>query len=564
MKKFYVMMILGYLFSLHSGQSQTQPGDSSMALPQLEIPEITIVGKKAITLPFARKGEIYDVNIYQAAPPDSSLLGERLATALPNGSMPRDEEKRVPIHAAVQGAFGSFSSGTLRAFLDYERGRWNFSGNTGYASTEGHVDNSKATLFDIDLNAKTLISTDNDVLKTLRFLGGMSFSTEKYGMSAYSDLQRSRSNFSINTSLSSLDRRGIAIDLGLETKFSGVTDSDPNNELKVTSVSPNLTSAVALNIGKLRWTTDVAFHSISLDYSTPTQSVTLFDVTSSMHWKVADAWSATLGFVFNDGSDYAGTTRTIALPTASLEWKSGNDKQFTFWWKPKMQMNTYDDWIAYNPYLFRELPIQPERIPINLGVSFAMSTQLLDVSANVSYAEYSNKSVIVGTPQIAEPASSTSINSLQALLLTYAEANQTKFEINATYKPVEKFNINFSGCIQPTFATGESDQLPMTPLFMVNSKIAYELPKPITLWAGIETWGNRNVVYPAIASSFSNSVSTTIDGVALLNIGASTTIVPRTELSASVRNLLDLTYDWWANYPAPGLQFSIQAKVNLK
>ena len=42
----------------------------------LLFPEITIVGKKAITLPFARKGEIYDVNIYQAPPPDTLLLGE--------------------------------------------------------------------------------------------------------------------------------------------------------------------------------------------------------------------------------------------------------------------------------------------------------------------------------------------------------------------------------------------------------------------------------------------------------------------------------------------------------
>ncbi|HLF15078.1 MAG TPA: hypothetical protein VI932_09350, partial [Bacteroidota bacterium] len=60
-------------------------------LPRLEIPEITIVGKKAITLPFARKGELYDVPLYEAPPPDSGLLTDRPPVDLPPGSLPRYE-----------------------------------------------------------------------------------------------------------------------------------------------------------------------------------------------------------------------------------------------------------------------------------------------------------------------------------------------------------------------------------------------------------------------------------------------------------------------------------------
>ncbi len=570
MKKYYIAFVVVYLLCLNSGRGQSQvqaqqPTDTTTALPQLEIPEITIVGKKAITLPFARKGEIYDVNIFQAPPPDSSLLGERLATAMPVGLMPRDEEKRVPLHASVEGAFGSFSSGKLRAYLDYEKGRWNFSGNTGFVSTEGHVDNSNGTSFDLGLNAQTLISTDNDILKTLRFSSGISLSAEKYGMFAFSDVKRSRSNFTVNTSLASLDRRGIAIDLGLETKFTGVTDSDPNNELKISTVSPKLTSAVAMNIGKARWTTNVAFNSISLDYSTPTQSVTLFDITSSAHWQLAEIWSATLGFVFNNGSDYAGTTRTLALPTASIEWKSGNEQYVTFWWRPKMQMNSYDYWTAYNPYLFRELPLQPEREPINLGVSFAMSTQMFNINASLSYSEFSNKSVIIHPLQEDSlPAPSLSASSNRALLLTYFEASQTRFEINAVYKPTEKLRLSLLGCVQPTYATGLNDQLPMTPLITVNAKIEYDLPKLITLWASVDSWSNQNAILSTTTTLLYSTQPTTIDGAALLNIGASTTIVPRTELSVFIHNVLDQSYDWWANYRAPGLQFSLEAKVNLK
>src|SRR5207249_363497 len=74
-----------------TGQS-TAVRDTVGAMPRLEIPEITIVGKKAITLPFARKGEIFDVNIYDAPPPDSSLLEDRPSIALPIGALPRYDE----------------------------------------------------------------------------------------------------------------------------------------------------------------------------------------------------------------------------------------------------------------------------------------------------------------------------------------------------------------------------------------------------------------------------------------------------------------------------------------
>src|SRR5713226_4271677 len=65
-------------------------------MPKLEIPEITIIGKKAITLPFARKGEIYDVDIYEAPQSDSSLLGQPPSMSLLKGSLPRYRQEEMP------------------------------------------------------------------------------------------------------------------------------------------------------------------------------------------------------------------------------------------------------------------------------------------------------------------------------------------------------------------------------------------------------------------------------------------------------------------------------------
>ncbi|TAK62045.1 MAG: hypothetical protein EPO24_05280, partial [Bacteroidetes bacterium] len=459
------LFVIWYLFCACLGFSQSAPQDTTRSMPRLEIPEITIVGKKAITLPFARKGEIYDVDIYEAPPPDSSLLGERLATAMPIGLMPNDEEKRLPLHASAEGAFGSYATGKLRLYLDYTKGLWTFYGNSGFASTEGHVDNAKGSSFDINANARTLLSTDNNVLKTLQLLLGAKLQTENYGMFALPDIERLRQKFSLDASLASLDRRGITIDLGIGTNFWSVTDKAPSGDAEISTVSPTLSSAFGLTLGKVRWVTDLSFQSVSLDYSFPTQSVTLFRVTSSARWKLASAWNVSAGVLFANGTDLTGTSRTLAMPTTELEWTLSERQQFSFWWKPTMYLNSYDHWIRFNPYFNRSIALEPEHVPINLGVSYAVFESRLTAEATFSFSRYSNKAVITGfgewNTSVSPPPTTWAAS--RDLWLEYYEANQTKFELHTSYKPVDNATLRFTGVLQPTYADGSSDQLPMTP-----------------------------------------------------------------------------------------------------
>ena len=87
--KRHLAIIITFVASLcpSPAGAQSQSNDTlRQSMPKLEIPEITIIGKKAITLPFARKGEIFDVDIYKAPPPDSSLVGRN--PLLPLGLLP--------------------------------------------------------------------------------------------------------------------------------------------------------------------------------------------------------------------------------------------------------------------------------------------------------------------------------------------------------------------------------------------------------------------------------------------------------------------------------------------
>ncbi len=514
---------------------------TGQGMPKLDIPEITIVGKKAITLPFARKGEVFDVKLFQPPAPDSSLLGERLSSSLPVGMMPKEDERIQPLHASAEGAFGSFSTGKLNAFLDYRKGAWKFSGHGGFASTEGHVDNAKASSFAADVNAQTLLMTDNDALKNLQLSLGTSLLTETYGMFAYPDVERSRQNFQLMSSLGTLDRRGLTIDLALNTNFWKLTDSEPTGEKEITAVSPTLSAAFATTVGKFRWTNDLSFSSISLDYSMPTQSVTLFNVTSSVRWNISSSWMTTLGVTFADGSDVLGTSRSLFLPTATLEWNIKQEQQLRFWWKPEMRLTSYDEQIRMNPYFLREIGLQPERTPVNIGATFSTSHDAYTIEAGISFAQISNKAITLADSG--------------KIWLDFIEATQTKFELRGQLKPSDGFRLYASGVVQPTFESGSSEQLSMIPLFKLQAKGEYDLKQQFSLWGSLDYQSVRNV---------DSAATRQLDGTLLLGIGASTTIVPRTSLSLSVNNLLDTKYDWWYWYPAPGIQFSLDAKVNLR
>lgn len=541
MTRRWLLLSTSLFLALNFGFAQNSSPDSAQTMPRLEIPEITIVGKKAITLPFARKGEIYDMNIYQAPPPDSSLLGERLSTAMPTGAMPRDEEKLIPFHASAEGNFGSFSTGALKGFLDYSRAGWKFFGNAGFASTQGHVDYADASSFELNAGARTLFSTDNDVLKTLQLFLKTNLVTDKYGMFAFQDTDRARQNFSLFASLNSLDRRGITVDLGIGTKFWTVTDKLPNGEFEASSIAPTLTSSFAMNLGKTRWRTALTFNSISLDYSFPTQSVTLFTIESSARWRLSPKWNADLGIVLADGSDIQGASKTLIMPTVALDWNMNEMQAFTIWWRPSMQLQSYDSWTRFNPYLALEFTLQPERTSINLGVNYSLKESLYTVGASLSFSQSTNKAITLADSG--------------RLRLDFVEATQTKFELDGSFLPTTFYRIHFSGTIQPTYESGSSEQLVMTPLILFNGTFEYDFPKPVTARVGVDFASNQNI---------DRMAARTIDGRFLLNIGASTTIIPRSLLSASIKNLLGVSYDWWERYPASGLQFLLEAKVNLR
>src|SRR5690349_21574294 len=122
MKKTSIIAVV--LTLLPFGTAFAQQADSVSQMPHLEIPEITIIGKKAITLPFARKGEIYDIDLYEAQQPDVSLFGPAPSMSLLKGSLPRYRQEEKPWRLSLEGLGGSFGTMSGRGFLNYISQQW--------------------------------------------------------------------------------------------------------------------------------------------------------------------------------------------------------------------------------------------------------------------------------------------------------------------------------------------------------------------------------------------------------------------------------------------------------
>ena len=548
MKKRLICTLIG-LCALGMGagvraQVQERPEAKDTAgLPRLEIPEITIVGKKAITLPFARKGEIYDVNVYEAPPPDTGLLGGRESVPLPRGTLSRYEEHQVPWRASVEGSFGSFSTGSVGGYFDYKSQQWGIYGNGMYRTTQGHTVNASGSTSGLDVRAHSLIATDNDVLKTLRVSGGVGLRHDAYGMFGLPDLstRRTRNNVSFGAEIGSSNQQGNAVDLSLDARVWNITDKQLGNDSDVSVVSPDLRGSVRTEIQDVQLGADVLYRGSSLNYPNASQSPSLLGFAAGARWRVSEQWSVRVGGIYHNGSGSDGITTTLVAPTAILQWKASQDREWIFWFQPEVHLTTYDEHMRENPYLIREILLRPEKRPVRVGTVLSFRTDRAAIQLRGSFTHSTNRDITL--------ADSGRIR------LEYADADQVAIEGLGSIDLPSGTKVKCTGVVQPGHETGTSTQLPMLPIIQLKGRAEQDLAIPATLSASADYMSRRNV---------DRAGSQTLGDVFLLGCGVSLRAIPRAVVSFEIGNLLNTGYELWSGYSAPGRQFTLEAKINLQ
>jgi hypothetical protein len=524
-------------------------------MPKLEIPEITIVGKKAITLPFARKGEIYDVELFDAPPVDSSILLERPSQPFPVGQYNKYEERYNPWRFSVEGLIGSFATTGADGYADYKSDRWDFAGMAGFKSTPGRsIDNKFAvspSSMDADannvhaeVNLRSLLPTDNDILKTLRFTLGAKFMGDEYHYFGGNGIEtkRDRQNSFLSAGLESVNRQGTVVDFNLSVNNWNLNDTKTGRpDSEVSLVSPKIKAGFATDIGTARFVNELEYTGSSLNYQHSTQSPSCMNLFSGLKLRVSDEWSLQAGAYYGYGSASDGGSKTILLPSASMGWDIDLTKKLTLFWKPELQMASYGRLTGENPFLDREIALRPRRTPVNVGASFWLNEPDMTFEVQGSFRQSSNYGV--------------TLSKNGEMTIAYIDAVESMLEFNGSFLPNKSLALTYSGIINRAVPDSGDTQLPMVPLVALHAAGEVGFTFPMKMYVSGDYTSPRNIDplgNDRLVSTFT------------MGTGISSNIIKKAVISLDVANLLNTSYFLWDGYPAPGVDITIRLKYNIQ
>jgi len=536
--------IIGFVLALLPfGTAFAQQADTVNQMPHLEIPEITIIGKKAITLPFARKGEIYDIDLYEAPQPDVSLFGPAPSMSLLRGSLPRYRQEEKPWRLSLEGLGGSFGTMSGRGFLNYIGQQWGADWNLGFKKTNGHTDNADATSFKAGAGAHSLFRTDNTAFKTFRASVDAAYEHNRYGLFGIpgGTARRRLSDFELRSGFNSLNREGTVIDIDLAAMFESLNDSNLGIDSSVSSVSPDLSASLSADIKSVRLSTGISYRNTSPDYSHPTQAPSMVDYFLSARFNLNPAWSIEAGGRVAHSENNIGGERSLVTPFGSAKLILDSTFSVSLWFKPEMQFTSYPEYVKRIPYLAHEFTIDPERRPVVIGSSFFYNNGPLSLEVRGSFLQSTNTPVV--------------LSDSGRIRLDYVEATQTALNIEGALQLTNITKVLFSASVTGAYEKDSSSQLPMIPVVRMDGTWETDFRIPIKAWSTVEYLSKRNIDRAGTRS---------LGDVFLVNAGASTDIIPRIALAAELKNLFDVNYEWWNGYRAPGVQFNVTAKINIQ
>jgi hypothetical protein len=523
-------------------QEQTPQDTTRREMPRLEIPEITIVGKKAITLPFARKGEIYSVPVYEAPPPDSSLIRERLSTGVPVPPLPRYEERVKPWRLSAEGGFGSFGQLNLHGYGDYSSARWGMQVDGGFARSNGHAAHTSGNRISVGGGGYSMFATDSDLLGSLRASIDMGIQGDSYGMydNTAGTIDRKRTGLRFGAGLGTANATGNGVKIGLGIRTWSVTDAVHGKDSSVTAASPELDVSVDLDAGSVKFLSSLSYAGSSVSGDGPAESPSLLGFTAGARWRFSDEWFIQLGAVFGSGSDAGHTSRSLFSPQAILRWEPDPDREFDIWWLPEISLASYDDLVRQNPYLVRSPGMPVRKEPVRIGSSFRFRSGIVAIELSGSFAQVNSLPMTVAHDG--------------QLAIESADANSTIMQAKAWISTAGNSKLSVTGTFMHVREKGSGEQVPMTPALRVKATGELDVHLPVAFWSSVEFVGSQNT---------NRTGTETIGSSFLMDAGASLNAFSHITISFELRNLLNSSTEWWKSYSAPGREFRLQAYLGI-
>ncbi len=521
--------------------AQTQGQGSA---PPLEIENVTVIGKRVVVLPAARKGEVTDSSLYLLPPGDSLMFGERISTlAGSGGALPGYAEFEPPAHLTYEASLGSFLSprGLVRA--EYIRRSFDVAGLVDYRGTAGHVDGAEASSLLIAAHGGVSFGGDDPVLGRSRVSAEGERIGESYNLYGLarpanaSFIERGRTLTTIGARLASTQGGVVDYDLHFALSEASVRDADSGRATEATATTPRLGFLVGYRFDSVRVALQTEYETTSLLYTVPTQTPALLAARATAEWRPSESVLLTGGLLYASGESSDGESTTLVMPVASLRYDLSPTATLSLALSPELRPPSYRDRIMAAPYVNREILLRPEKVPVSVAAGGHLLVDGIALDGRVFYRAAENTPVVV--------ADSGATGSLR---YDHVDSRSVGLAASLRWQTTPELAIAADAVVQSAVETGSSQQLPMTPQIDLRGRGDFLLTPLLTIFGTVEFQSARSIALvstpalPDLPADF------------LLGAGGSYRILPSLEAFAEVTNLLNSSYERWWGYQAPGFE----------
>ncbi|MEO5929776.1 MAG: hypothetical protein ABIR47_07580 [Candidatus Kapaibacterium sp.] len=516
-------------------------------LPPLDLNPVPVYGKRVVTLPKARKGEVIDTSLYQLPPTDVMLFGDRVSSlGGSGGALPGYREYEAPLKTSYEASLGSYLSPRAMVSAEYIRKKFDVAADLDYRGTAGHIDSAKASSLLIGARGSLLIGDGIEPLRGLRVAGGFQHLGDGYFLygNTRTRFDRSRTGNSGSVMLKSEEEIPFSYRIAFQLDGMSVADTDVDTIRQATSTSPTLMVGLAGRIdSSWGFSGGMQFSSTSLRYTAATNTPTFFSFHGDAEWHPSRSLFLTGGLVVASGDNSDSGSSSLIMPRLSLRYEASNVLSVFGWFAPELRAATYRDRIMAAPYVDRDIVLRPERVPVRLAAGGRLSLEGFTLEGRVFFERASNTPIV------------TALGLPGELHYDYIASRTIGGMVSSRFLITPRLTLDADAVIRSA-VDSLSRALPMIPAVDLRARADFSLNREIDLFGSLLVQTEERTV---LSDSAATTGELRLPMRFLLGAGGSYKVLENLSVFAEITNLLASQYELWQNYSAP--RFEIRGGV---
>lgn len=537
------------------------PGGS---LPPIEIENVTVIGKRMVVLPKARKGEVLDTSIYVLPAGDSLLFTQRISNlGGAAGPLPGYREFESPLRLDAEASIGSYLSPRAMVRGEYVRSAYDITALLDARSTSGHIDGAKATSALASARGSLLVGDDMTPLGRFRLSAGGTYAADAYTLygAQTAPADRDRTGTTLEIGLRGEGNARLQYALALEIASTDVEDSRGDTTRTMSALTPAFNVELGMPIDSV---VDVRarlnFSSTSLRYAAPSQTPSAYALLAEAGWRPTPSLTLTGGLTVASAENSDSGSARLVMPRVTIRYAADSDISIVAAFEPELRPASYRERIMQAPYVDGDIELRAERVPVAVA---------LGVNVNNVIGTHGDEPSRLSARLFYEITEQTPVVDASdgggRLRYRHVDAERLGADVSLHIPFDERWRVMLGLRAQSVRDRADDQPLPMTPAFDLRARVDYALPvggRTLNLFADATVMTEQQVVVARLLGP-SDALPAPLATRFLVGVGAEYRVAQYLTVVAEASNLLGLRYDAWKGYSAPGLEVRGGIRLNL-